>query len=408
MAESASPKEKLDLSLEKEFTDIVEQAGLETGVLVEEVEEGTQHKYRVEDTTGLKDRLAALHAIPQAPVEQIDSYFLYPGQKPDFLTETLCWREERPLVDYSGTDLPDLKATGQLIYKTNPHRGDSDHKRTVRRVRLEDDEVQLEVLGKIAEIRKGNDFTPYKVSKRRTTYILPVDPETSAVIHVDEDVQLIESTDDGDMPYAVGSFVEITVPEQAADKTELVKNMTGITGESFDKPYIAKDAFIQRMHRSIPNVLRLFTSEAETAWLRTNYKPYYYDASRDGMVLGIDPDKLKDLDAHEQSLVQDEIQDICEAIDRTNDGLDLSSRPAGKGSGSTTYERFPGVHAFAKYPSIRAKFSSVMTYRKSWQPGNRRIIFSVVTLADAQQSHGIVLHYAGNHDDYEAWLKRHQ
>lgn len=411
MTEQIRTLQHTELSLREEFTDILHKAGVEAGVLEEQVEEGKQHKYRIQSTLELKKRLLDLDAIAQYPVEQTDFYFLYPNQSPDFTTESLCWREERRYVEYDAADQQAHQTVGQLIYKTNPHVKGSSHQRTVRRVYLHDEENQLQVLAKVKEIRKGNDFAPYAVSKRRTSYVLPLGPDMgkdSVVIHVDEDVQLSSRTNDSDyFTYHVGNFVEVTIPNSMPDKSELITSMIGIKGEPFDMPYIAKDAFINELHIARPNELSLNSERAEVLWLRTTNKPYYYDANRDEFVLGLDPIKVKRFNKHELVLVRKELEQICTDLDQNDGGRTLASRPSGKGSGSSTYERLTGHDGFINYPTMRSAFKTVELYRKRWQPTDRRIVFSRVIFADAEQSTGVFVHFVGTHTAYEGWLRRH-
>ena len=172
------PKENIETGVDSllatEFSEIVQQLGVESGVIQEDAEEDIQYKFHIDSPESIKQRLSELHAVQvKVPVEQVDYYFLYPGQKPSFLTESICWREEREFVDYNRLGENRNIPTGQLIYKTNPHTEGSDHTRRIRRIFVDNEDAQLAVLTKLKEVRKGHDFAPYSVAKRRTTYLLP-------------------------------------------------------------------------------------------------------------------------------------------------------------------------------------------------------------------------------------------
>ena len=401
-----------ELSLGSEFTNIVEQLGIEGSVLHEAVEEGKQYKYQIDNPQAVKDRLTVLRAVQATgPVEQVDYYFLYPDQQPGFLTESLCWREERHFVDYSPSGELDVTATGQLIYKTNPHSDAANHTRNIRRIHVASEDMQLEVLSKIKDIRQGHDFAPYSVAKKRTTYLLPLQDSTAydpVVIHIDEDVQLNDrSPDTGYAAQYVGNFLEITAANGQADVLEKVKNRLGITGEPFNVPYIAKAAFVHKLHRTKPSPNKVLMNSVEAEWLRSTHKPYYYDAARDEFVVGIDPVKISQLDRNEQVEAQQQIVQICEDLDRSDGGAELPSRAAGGGSGSTTYERLVQYDGLNNYSTLCSRIQSADLYRKRWQPGDKRIVFSRVAFSEDSNDVGLFVHFVGSHDAYEAWLRRH-
>ena len=229
------------------------------------------------------------------------------------------------------------------------------------------------------------------------------------LIHIDENVQLGDRSEESDyLVHPVGNFLEITVSNPETDQLRVAKDLLGIEGEPFDVPYIAKDAFLHRLYRTSYHPSRIQVISAETDWLRTRHKPYYYDASTNTYMVGIDPAKLGYLDKQSQIEARHQTVEICQDLDASNGGYDLPSRPSGKGTGSSTYERLTGHDGFKHYPTIRSNIRSATLYRKRWQPGDRRVVFSRVEFSGDPPREGLFIHFLGNHEAYSAWLSRHQ
>lgn len=188
---------------------------------------------------------------------------------------------------------------------------------------------------------------------------------------------------------------------------EKVKSFLGITSELFNVPYIAKEAFVHKLHRTKLTPNKMFMDSAEAEWLRSSHKPYYYDAARDEFIVGIDPVKVSQLDKNEQTEAHQQIIQICEDLDRSDGGAELPSRAAGGGSGSTTYERLVQHDGLKNYPTLRSRIQSAVLYRKRWQPSDKRIVFSRVAFNEDSNDVGLFVHFVGNHDKYESWLRRH-
>jgi hypothetical protein len=403
---------KAETALEKEFTNIVDSLGIEGSVLKEEAKENKQYKYQIDNPQAVKDRLLALGTMQSiGPLQQVDYYFLYPDQKPSYLTESLCWREERSFVDYAHADKPEPPAVGQLIYKTNPHSEDSDHGRSMRWLYVADEDTQWAVLTKIKEIRRGQDYTPYSVTKKRTTFMLPLNNSNqndSVIIHLDENVQLTNrSTIKGNVTHPVGDFLEISIANNLADQLTVVTKLLGISGQPFNVPYIDKEAFINKLYKTKYQPNRIPTEPVELDWLKVIHKPYYYNATSDKFMVGIDPVIIGKLDINLHDEAESQVLQICQDLDRSHGGLDLPIRQSSSDSGSTTYERFPHHDGFRNYPTIRSLFKSAVLYRKRWQPGDRRIAFSRVQFSDNPQDVGIFIHLFSNHNMFEEWLQRH-
>lgn len=397
------------VSLESEFTDIVRSINMEGGVIAEKATDTRQYKYRIDDAQAYKARLAHLGAVmaPEGLVEQTDYYFLYPGEKPHIDSDTLCWREEKGFVNYHETVPKDAPELGRLIIKTNPLGDDPHPSRLVRYATIEDEESQCRVLEKIHAIRNGSDFAPYRVSKKKTTYLLPIQNGDPVIIDLDEQVEL--SNDAGTAsPYYVGDFLKMKIPKDSSYLADTLRELLGVTGDAFDVPYIAQEAFVRRLHTSRPNSLSIDDSGMEHLWVGSLHRPYYYDAAQNKFMVGLDVSKLKGFDAHEKKQVQDEIEAICADLDASQGGENLPSRSGGNGGGSTTYERLTDHDGFIKHPSIRAAFESATLWRKRWQPADRRIVFSRVTFKGKSARTGILVHFVGSHEEYERWLRQHR
>jgi hypothetical protein len=336
-----------------------------------------------------------------AAVEQVDHYYLLPGDSPSYLTETLCWREQCPYVDYDnelvGDDL------GILVYKTSGFSSG----RTTRSLATSDAEKMFIILEKVKQIRQGVDATPYSVSKRRIVYSISGITDEPVIINLDYDVVLGERTlmqngEFDDVSDYAGNFVEITMPTGAEQQIDKIKQSLGIDGSPIDVPYIDKPRLTAMIHKVEPITVEVIENDE---WSEFQYAPVYFDAS-DGakFIRGIDPKISR---KHADSLVE-EVRNIIITLDRSHGGNDLKSTPGGKGGGASVYERYTEIDPFKRYPSLKECLNKVSVYRKKCdgRSGMQIIIFSVAEFIDG--SKGTFIHYADDHDGYERWIANHR
>lgn len=400
--------------LEKEFNSLVRTLEATNPISVESISytEGLsrQYKYRTEDAKKFKDILLSHGAIedPKGPVQQGDHYLLQPSDERTANIDRLCWREERPYVDYSAAEGGAQKDAliCKLVLATSSRQNDPNPDTTMRQIIIDDSETQSEALSLIYDMRQDDVYTPLVIDKKSTKYIFPMS-NGNAIIDVDENVQLIEK----DRQIPVGDFIRIKVPVNTTpDAVSALKVMLGISGDSFDVPYVASD-FAQEYHQSRPAVISRDEHDPERIWQKYSHAPYYYDASKDTFVIGPDPDKLKKFIGTERLQAIAEIEKICEDFTESDSSGGNSSGPlsrsSGKGSGSSTYEHFPHHDGFKKQSYIKSGLASHSLWRKKWNPGGKRIAFSRVAFKDDREKYGIIIHYMGDHDGYDRWLKRH-
>lgn len=393
-------------TLEAEFDSIISSLN-EQGVVVEQkITDTRQFKYLIKNSDSIKEKLESLGAILQnsGPISQTDYYFLYPNETPGPESNTLCWREKKRISDYANHIISETPEVCELVVKNGSPGNDPHPSRLVKRALISDENTQYQVLEKIHDIRRGNDFAPFTVDKIKTTYSLPVGNNESVIFDIDEHVEITDKTNVQPYRY-VGNFLKIKVPKTMPRALESLKIMLNITGDSFDVPYIARDALTQTIDKIKPTLLE--EPKTETEWSGFKHVPCFYNPDNNTFITGIDPSKLKGFDKNEIDLIRAQIVQICADFDTSDGGEHLTSRKAGNGGGSTMYEKFTKNDGFINQPFIADHFTSATLWRKRWQPSDRRIVFSRVTFNDSPEHSGIFIHYIGSHDGYERWLERH-
>lgn len=374
-----------------------------------EIEKQKQYKYAIADSQQIKEFLLKLGAVRiSGPIDQFDEYYLMPGQTPSYTTEALCFRSEKPYVDYlsdTKTDTPDVYS---LIYKTNPHYDGSNHNRLIKSITTSDEILALALIDDVHKIRNSS-LTPFTVAKTRTQYLYTL-PGTQESVHinVDEAVELGNLAEDGGMvKFPVGSFIELSSGELSDENLQSIRELLQLSEEPFNVPYIDKEKFVGKIVTTKMTEVNYIDGDKGVEWLSNTHKPLYYDATNQRFVVGIDPGKFTDYAGVQLETLMNEVHSICAKFDETNDGLEIKSSRASEGTGRSTYERLTAHDGFLHRQNLGQFIDTSVTWSKRVnQILGGRMIFSNVRLTDGKK--GIFIHYIGDHDTgYNSWLRRH-